>query len=212
MLFQAFSHFSSWYLFAMDIGPMGSSNILIVWCNLSRGVNYANTDNNSFRQFRVVLQIFSIHLWGAHHSRRRKVWGRSRSDCTEAHDRPKAVVGVIFKDWSIGKFKKTGVSVWGQDYGFSNDPSTLIETNIDTSNKRIYLKECFYLPSLTTSEKTRLNQQHTKGGLIIADSAEPRLISEIRSNGSNIKPSVKGQGSITYGISLLQDYDLIIST
>ena len=119
--------------------------------------------------------------------------------------------GVIFKDWSIGKFKKTGVSVWGQDYGFSNDPSTLIETNIDTSNKRIYLKECFYLPSLTTSEITRLNQQHTKGGLIIADSAEPRLISEIRSNGCHIKPSVKGQGSITYGISLLQDYDLIIS-
>jgi len=119
--------------------------------------------------------------------------------------------GVIFKDWSIGKFEKTGVSVWGQDYGFSNDPSTLIETNIDTSNKRIYLKECFYLPRLTTSEITRLNQQHTKGGLIIADSAEPRLISEIRSNGCHIKPSVKGQGSITYGISLLQDYDLIIS-
>jgi len=119
--------------------------------------------------------------------------------------------GVIFKNWSIGKFKKVGVSVWGQDYGFSNDPTTLIETNIDTSNKRIYLKECFYLPSLTTSDITRLNQKYAQGGLIIADSAEPRLISEIRSKGCNIKPSVKGQGSVTYGISLLQDYDLIIS-
>lgn len=119
--------------------------------------------------------------------------------------------GVIFKNWSIGQFKRVGVSVWGQDYGFSNDPTTLIETNIDTSNKRIYLKECFYLPSLTTSEITRLNHQHTKGGLIIADSAEPRLISEIRAKGCNVKPSVKGQGSVTYGISLLQDYDLIIS-
>ena len=119
--------------------------------------------------------------------------------------------GVIFKNWSIGKFKKVGVSVWGQDYGFSNDPTTLIETNIDTSNKRIYLKECFYLPSLTTSDITRLNQKYAQGGLIIADSAEPRLISEIRSKGCNVKPSVKGQGSVTYGISLLQDYDLIIS-
>ena len=118
--------------------------------------------------------------------------------------------GVIFKKWSVGKFKKVGVSVWGQDYGFSNDPTTLIETNIDTSNKRIYLKECFYLPRLTTSEITRLNLKHTNRGLIIADSAEPRLISEIRSKGCNIKPSIKGQGSITYGISLLQDYDLII--
>ena len=119
--------------------------------------------------------------------------------------------GVIFRNWSIGEFKRVGVSVWGQDYGFSNDPTTLIETNIDTSNKRIYLKECFYLPSLTTSEITRLNKQHAKGGLIIADSAEPRLISEIRAKGCNVRPSVKGQGSVTYGISLLQDYDLIIS-
>ena len=87
----------------------------------------------------------------------------------------------------------------------------LIETNIDTSNKLIYLRECYYLPSLTTSEITRLNIQHAKDSLIVADSAEPRLISEIRSKGCNVKPSVKGQGSVTYGISLLQDYDLVIS-
>lgn len=119
--------------------------------------------------------------------------------------------GVIFNNWKIGDFKKIGVSVFGQDYGFSNDPTTLIETNIDTSNKLIYLRECYYLPSLTTSEITRLNIQHAKDSLIVADSAEPRLISEIRSKGCNVKPSVKGQGSVTYGISLLQDYDLVIS-
>ena len=118
--------------------------------------------------------------------------------------------GVIFNNWKIGDFKKIGVSVFGQDYGFSNDPTTLIETNIDTSNKLIYLRECYYLPSLT-SEITRLNIQHAKDSLIVADSAEPRLISEIRSKGCNVKPSVKGQGSVTYGISLLQDYDLVIS-
>ena len=119
--------------------------------------------------------------------------------------------GVIFNNWKIGDFKKIGVSVFGQDYGFSNDPTTLIETNIDTSNKLIYLRECYYLPSLTTSEITRLNIQHAKDSLIVADSAEPRLISEIRAKGCNVKPSVKGQGSVTYGISLLQDYDLVIS-
>ena len=119
--------------------------------------------------------------------------------------------GVIFNNWKIGEFKKIGVSVFGQDYGFSNDPTTLIETNIDTSNKLIYLRKCYYLPSLTTSEITRLNIQHAKDSLIVADSAEPRLISEIRAKGCNVKPSVKGQGSVTYGISLLQDYDLVIS-
>ena len=105
--------------------------------------------------------------------------------------------GVIFNNGKIGEFKKIGVSVFGQDYGFSNDPTTLIETNIDTSNKLIYLRECYYLPSLTTSEITRLNIQHAKDSLIVADSAEPRLISEIRAKGCNGKPRVKGQGSVT---------------
>lgn len=52
--------------------------------------------------------------------------------------------GVIFDNWTIGEFKRKGVSVWGQDYGFAADPTTLIETNIDTSTKTIYLKECVY--------------------------------------------------------------------
>ena len=104
--------------------------------------------------------------------------------------------GVIFTNWLIGEFKKVGVSVFGQDYGFANDENTLVETNIDTANKIIYLKECFYLKGLTTSQIADLNLKHAGSNLIVGDSAEKR--------------SIKGAGSITYGISLLQDYDLII--
>jgi len=118
--------------------------------------------------------------------------------------------GVIFSNWSIGDFKRSSVSVWGQDYGFAADPSTLVEVNIDKANKTIYLKECFYLPRLTTSQIADLNQKHARDGLIVADSAEPRLITELKRH-CNVKPSIKGQGSVTYGISLLQDYDLVIS-
>ena len=116
--------------------------------------------------------------------------------------------GVIFTNWSIGKFKKVGISVFGQDFGM-NDPNTLIETNIDTTNKIIYLKECFYLPKLTTSEIARLNLKHAGDNLIVGDSAEKRLIYELKQK-CNIVASIKGAGSITYGISLLQDYDLIV--
>ena len=118
--------------------------------------------------------------------------------------------GVIFNNWKIGAFKEVGVSVFGQDYGFASDENTLVETNIDTVNKIIYLKECFYLKALTTSEIAVLNLKHAKNGLIVGDSAEPRLLHELKSKGCNIVKSIKGQGSITYGISLLQDYDLII--
>ena len=119
--------------------------------------------------------------------------------------------GVIFDNWTIGEFKRYGVSVFGQDYGFAADPSTLVEVNINTSTKTIYLKECFYLPRLTTSQIAELNLKHAKNGLIVGDSAEPRLLNELKTKGCSIKPSIKGQGSVTYGISLLQDYDLVVS-
>mgnify|MGYP003646921225 FL=1 len=118
--------------------------------------------------------------------------------------------GVIFTNWKVGQFKKVGVSVYGQDFGFATDENTLCETNIDSTNKIIYLRECFYIKGLTTSQIADLNLKHAKTDLIVADSAEPRLIYEVKAKGCNIVPSIKGQGSITYGISLLQDYDLIV--
>ena len=118
--------------------------------------------------------------------------------------------GVIFTNWKIGDFKKVSVSVYGQDYGFASDENVLVETNIDSTNKIIYLKECFYLKSLTTTQIAELNLKHAKNSLIIGDSAEKRLIYELKQKGCNIKESIKGPGSITYGISLLQDYDLIV--
>ncbi len=119
--------------------------------------------------------------------------------------------GVIFSDnWRIGEFKKVGVSVFGQDYGFASDENTLVETNIDVNNKIIYLKECFYLKGLTTSQIAELNLKHAKNHLIVGDSAEPRLLHELKAKGCNVVKAIKGQGSITYGIALLQDYDLIV--
>ncbi len=118
--------------------------------------------------------------------------------------------GVIYNNWSIGEFKQVGKIVFGQDYGFSNDPSTLVKTSIDKDNKIIYVQLCVYQTKLTTSELTILNKKYAGKNLIVGDSAEPRLISEIKSSGCNIVAAIKGQGSITYGISLLQDYDLVI--
>jgi phage terminase large subunit len=118
--------------------------------------------------------------------------------------------GVIFENWTLGEFKHVGSSVFGQDFGFSVDPSTLVETNIDTTNKVIYLRLHFYKPNLTTTQIAELNNRIATDSLIVADSAEPRLITELSSKGNNIVPTIKGQGSVIYGISLMQDYDLVI--
>jgi len=118
--------------------------------------------------------------------------------------------GVIFTNWSVGKFQDLGSVVYGQDFGFSNDPTTLVATSIDAQNKIIYLKLHLYQTSLTTSDIYRLNKSIAGDSLIVADSAEPRLINELRDKGLNILEAVKGQGSVTHGITLLQDYDLVV--
>jgi len=119
--------------------------------------------------------------------------------------------GVIYSNWSIGEFKYSGKIIFGQDFGFSSDPSSLVKVSIDKQNKIIYVQLCYYKTKLTTSEIAVLNQKFAGNDLIVADSAEPRLINEL-SRSCNIVPAIKGQGSITYGISMIQDYDLVIDS
>ena len=117
--------------------------------------------------------------------------------------------GVVFSNWQMGSFQQVSKSVFGQDFGFSADPTTLVETSIDKTNKRIFLKLHYYKQGLTTSQISDLNKRFAKDNLIVADSAEPRLITELKVN-NNIVAAIKGQGSVTYGIALLQDFDLIV--
>jgi phage terminase large subunit len=118
--------------------------------------------------------------------------------------------GVVFTNWKLGKFIEVNPSIYGQDFGFSIDPTTLVQTSIDKSNKRIYIKELVYKAKLTTTEIFELNQRYCDNKLIIADSAEPRLIHELRVRGNNIKETIKGPGSVSAGLALMQDYELII--
>lgn len=117
--------------------------------------------------------------------------------------------GVIFEEYSIEPFPNVD-AVYGMDFGFSIDPSTLIATHIDKKQKRVYLKEHLYKPKLTTSELANIAKSVCGKSLIVADSAEPRLITELASKGLNIVEAVKGQGSVTGGIGLMLDYDICI--
>lgn len=118
--------------------------------------------------------------------------------------------GAVFTNWKLGAFQEVAQSVYGQDYGFSIDPTTLIQTSIDKPNKRIYIKELLYKSKLTTTEISAENTRYCGSQLIIADSAEPRLIHELKARGNNVKETVKGAGSVSAGIALMQDYELII--
>jgi phage terminase large subunit len=119
--------------------------------------------------------------------------------------------GVVFTNWTFGDFNPDDLQTsFGQDFGFSIDPTTLIEVAIDKSRSKIYVKEHMYMPKLTTSEICKINLDVCGKSLIVGDSAEPRLISELQSKGCNIVPTEKGPGSITAGIALMQDYEIVV--
>lgn len=118
--------------------------------------------------------------------------------------------GVVFTNWTLGEFNESLSTIYGQDFGFSIDPTTLVKVAIDRKLMRIYLKELLYKPNLSTNQIFELNNSLAGKNLIIADNAEPRLISELQRLGLNILPAIKGAGSVTAGISMMLDYELIV--
>jgi len=92
----------------------------------------------------------------------------------------------------------------GMDFGFTNDPTTLVE--VWKWNDAIYLNELIYERNLTNQDIAEMLKGYEvdKYIEIIADSAEPKSIEEIRRYGFNIKPATKGPDSILNGIDILK--------
>ena len=118
--------------------------------------------------------------------------------------------GVVFDNWSIGEFNPDNLQTsCGMDFGFSIDPDSLTEVAIDKKHKKIYLKEHIYRNGIKSHELAQIVLDKVGQSLIIADSAEPRLIADLKHLGVNIKPVKKG--TIESGITRMQDYHLIVS-
>lgn len=118
--------------------------------------------------------------------------------------------GVVFERWSVGDFNPNNLQTsCGMDFGFSVDPDTLTEVAIDKDHKKIYLKEHIYRNGLKSHELAKMILDRVKDKLIIADSAEPRLIEDLRHLGVNIQAVKKG--TIESGITRMQDYELVIT-
>jgi phage terminase large subunit len=118
--------------------------------------------------------------------------------------------GVIFNNWQIidNIPAEANLLGFGLDFGFSNDPSSLIA--VYEWNNKIICDERIYSTGLLNTDIIRLMTQD-KRLPIWADSAEPKSIEEIRRSGFNIKSVEKGKDSIVYGISVLQDKEILVT-
>jgi phage terminase large subunit len=99
----------------------------------------------------------------------------------------------------------------GMDYGFTNDPTTLVE--VWKNNDSVYLNELLYERNLTNQDiADKLSEYGVDRYIeIIADSAEPKSIEEIRRSGFNIKPAQKGPDSVLNGIDILKRHRIHVT-
>ena len=118
--------------------------------------------------------------------------------------------GTIITNWKVGHFVQTELMCYGQDFGFSTDITSLVKVSVDKDTRSVYVKQIYGKTNLSTSDIAYRNKTECGTDLIICDSAEPRLISELKNMGLNIKPTIKKKGSILSGIALMQDYQIIV--
>lgn len=99
----------------------------------------------------------------------------------------------------------------GCDFGYSIDPFSYIVCHYDKKKKRLYLFHELYQVGLSNRKAIDHIKSENKGNdYVIADSAEPKSISEFRQHGLRIKAARKGPDSVEYGIKFLQDLEEII--
>ena len=118
--------------------------------------------------------------------------------------------GTIIRKWRVGDYIPTELTCYGQDFGFSEDLTTLVKISVDKNARKVWVKEVYGQKNLNTSQIYMKNKMECGLDLVICDNSEPRLINELKVLGLNIKPTIKKKGSILSGIALMQDYEIIV--
>ena len=127
------------------------------------------------------------------------------------------VDGLIFENWKEEQFNIDDIkinceSIFGLDFGYTNDPTALFCGLLDKVNKKIYVFDEIYEKGLSNAAiYQRINDKGFSKELITADCAEPKSIDELRGLGlRRITAAKKGKDSIMNGIQFIQDYEIII--
>ena len=126
--------------------------------------------------------------------------------------------GLVFENYTIRDFdivstiKRVGETTAGLDFGFTHDATTFPRLAVDLDSKELWIYAEHYEYAMTTDDiYNMIVDADMKNALITADSAEQRLIAELRAKGiSRITPSVKGAGSINAGIDFMKQFKIYI--
>lgn len=123
-----------------------------------------------------------------------------------------AIESRIYKDWNIidsvpfeARLERRGL-----DFGYTNDPTAIVDVYYYNGGY-ILDEQCYRKGLLNKPIADLLLNYAFPETLVVADSAEPKSIDEIKLYGVNIFPAVKGQGSIRTGIAFVQNQRISVT-
>lgn len=124
--------------------------------------------------------------------------------------------GEVFRNVAFRKISNEEISEFynvkrGMDFGYAIDPFAYIVMHYDRKYKRLYIFHELYKVGLSNrAAYEHIKVENKNNETVIADSAEPKSISELRQYGLRVRPVKKGPDSIEFGIKFLQDLEQII--
>ena len=126
------------------------------------------------------------------------------------------VDGLVYENWKEEAFElsdiKNAQTAFGLDFGYSVDATAFVVAYIDLEEKKIYIYDELYQTKMSNrmiyEEIQRMGYAKER---IIADSAEPKSIDELKGLGlRRIEAAKKGRDSISNGIQFIQNFEIII--
>lgn len=126
---------------------------------------------------------------------------------------------LIYTNWVVETFNYLDLleihnnrAIFGTDFGYTNDYTTLVCSVIDNVDKIIYIYDEHFEKHMTNEDIYNMYQEHgVVGERIVADSSEPKSIEELKRLGcKRIVGATKGRDSIMNGIQLIQQYKIIV--
>lgn len=130
------------------------------------------------------------------------------------HDYLGAVTGTggeVFLNVTIRKITDEEISNFdrikrGLDWGYAQDPFAYIVMHYDKTRKRLYIFKEIYQTRLSNSKAAeKIKQLDPNSKTIIADSAEPKSIKDLKDLGLKVRGAKKGPDSVDYGIKFLSE-------
>lgn len=122
------------------------------------------------------------------------------------------IEGLILRNWDVVELipeASRRIAV-GMDFGYTNDPTTIVDVRM--MDNELYIDLMCYEPDLTNPKIAEKLKGFSIFRDVVADSAEPKSIQEIRNEGVWVDPANKGKDSVLNSIDILKRYKMHITS